>query len=109
AGAAPTLATVPLPRPGNDLPQVPGEETGQSLSQCGGVGRRPGPLPERASDRGATASRLAATLADCPAPARAGCLGVGRRGPCVSVADRRGVFPGSEAAGASPRRGEVPA
>ena len=41
------------PRPGDDLPEVPGEGTAPALRQRRGAGRRPGSLPRRRADPGA--------------------------------------------------------
>ena len=49
-------ASIPA-RPGDDLPEMPGERAGQAILQRGGDGRRPAPIPGRRADRGAAGDR----------------------------------------------------
>ena len=51
AGAARAAQPAGRPRPGDDLPQVPGEGPATALRQRRGAGRRPGALPGRRADR----------------------------------------------------------
>src|SRR5262249_17967881 len=109
AGAAPALAPVRVPGPGNDLSEMPGEGPGPALPQRPDAGRRPAALPGRAIDRGAAGPRLAAAGPVRPAPPRARRLGLGCGGPGVSAADLQLVLPGGRSTGAAPRPGEVSA
>ena len=108
AGAAAAAAAAAAARPGDDLPEVPGEGARPALRQRRGPGRRPGALPRRRADPGP---------ADRPAgpgrqvgPAAAGLAGLlaapaaGRRswygpdGPFCRAVARGAAGPGQRAA-----------
>ena len=57
AGAAQPPAIEGAARPGDHLPEVPGQGTPQALSDGRGPGRRPAPLPARRADPARPASR----------------------------------------------------
>src|SRR5205823_12486709 len=92
-----------------DLPEVPGEGTGQPLPQRRSVGRGPAPLPGRRVDPRAAGRRVAAALAVHPAPPLAARAAPGCRGPPVRAVDLRVALSGGGSAGTPARRREVPA
>src|SRR5262249_20582772 len=53
AGTSTTTPAGDTPRPGADLPQMPGKAAVPALRHGGGPGRRPGMVPQRGSDPGA--------------------------------------------------------
>src|SRR5262249_15763447 len=65
------------PRPGNDLPEVPGQGAGPALPLGGGAGRRPGALAGRRADPGPAERGLGTGAEAGPAQAGAGGAGLG--------------------------------
>ena len=55
AGAAQRLPADRPARPGNDLPEVPGEEPGEAVRRRRRAGRRPAAVPRRRADQGPAA------------------------------------------------------
>src|SRR5205807_1159215 len=75
--AAVALAAGAAARPGDRLPQVPGEGARPPLRQCRGTGRRPGTVPAWGAGPSPAAESLGARLALVPAPAAGGGPGGG--------------------------------
>ena len=63
AGAAVAAQPPGGPRPGDDLPEVPGEGPAAAVRLGGGAGRRPGAVPGRRADPGAADRRWSSGLA----------------------------------------------
>ena len=96
------IAAATAPRPGDDLPEMPGEGPSAAICQRRRAGPRPGPIPRRRADHGPADLRLGADLEvgqaqaghrDIPGLGRPGGRPLRRRGRALR-----------EAGCASPRR-----
>ena len=67
-----TLDPEAAARPGDDLPEVPGEGAGAALRRLPGAGRRPAPLARRRADLGPAHHAAGAGHPLVPAPSRGG-------------------------------------
>ena len=74
AGPAAAAQCVDSARPGDDLPEVPGEGAGQAVRLGGGAGGGPAAVPGGRADRGAAGRRLGARGQVGPAAAGGGGL-----------------------------------